>query len=97
MERYMCENQRKIWGKLNRNKMEIKDTVQTNKINAEGWRTYFGNLYKDNKEGKQPLIEEDEEQGANIELTQTTIKIILKQLQNRKSPGSDEITNNMKC
>jgi len=35
--------------------------MQTNKINAEEWKLYFENLYKENEGIDQLLIEEDDE------------------------------------
>jgi len=89
----MYGSQRKIWGMLRRNtnKLEIKDTMQTNKIDAEEWKLYFENLYKENEGIEELLIEEDNE----IELTSSTIEHILKHIKNRKSPEPDEITNEM--
>jgi len=37
MGRDMYESQRKMWRMLKMKKLEIKDTMQTNKINAEEW------------------------------------------------------------
>jgi len=55
---------------------------------------YFDNLYKENEGIEQLLIEEDQEEDE-IELKGSMIEYILKHLKNQKSPGPDEITNEM--
>lgn len=93
MERDMYGSQRRIWGMLRRNKQEIKDTVQTNKITIDQWETYFKNLYRETEQIEQPII--DTEDDNNIELTIEMIEDNFKSLKNRKSPGPNEITNEM--
>lgn len=38
-----------IWEMLRRNKMKIKDTIQTKKISTEKWKIYDENHYNEHK------------------------------------------------
>lgn len=47
-----------MWLMLGENKLEIVDTVHTNKITAENWKTFFENPDNSAEKREQPLIDE---------------------------------------
>lgn len=65
METEIYGNQKKI-SNLRRNKLKIKDTVQTTKITPEQQKTQFENLYKEEEDVEQ--IQNEYKEDNNIEL-----------------------------
>lgn len=73
MERDLYGSQRKIWGMLRRNKLEIKDTVETNKISMTEWEEYFRTAYS----GEENLLQaKDNEETDEINIETEAIENI---------------------
>lgn len=88
----MYGNQREILGILRRNKLEVKITIQTNKILKEVWERCFENLYNKIKEQFEQLSEDE---NKDINITHGTIEWVLKSLKNRKCSRPHEISNEL--
>jgi hypothetical protein len=92
IERDLSGAQRKIWNMLRKQKKPVTEYIQTNKITIEEWENYFVNLFGNNTQ-RTAAVEEGER--SEVVLTSTEVKMAIKKLKNRKSPGIDEIPNEL--
>lgn len=70
------DNQRKIWGMLRKNKLDVENTTHTNKITSEGWKTYFEDFLriKEGMDEKHPEIEEQRDFNASDETMENLLE-----------------------
>lgn len=95
MKRDLYGGQRKVWNMLRNRRKPINDYIQISKITKKEWETYFKKLYtntNDKDEGNQTA--ERTEEGEWLVTREMLTKTVTK-LKNRKSPGVDNITNEM--
>lgn len=96
MEHDLYGCQKRIWNMLRKRKKNVTEEVQMNNITTETWTTYYQNLYSnctDNREEQRQEYQETYDEGDAI--TMEEVQTAVQQLKNRKSPGTDNITNEM--
>lgn len=95
MEHDLYGAQRKIWGMLRNRRKEIAEYTKTVQIDEETWVEHFTKLHNTRRgQDRDRHIEED----GNTETSEITIQMVkeaIKNLKNRKSPGQDEIPNEL--
>lgn len=96
MEHDLYGGQKKVWNMLRNLQKPLNEAVSFSKISTSEWETYFKDLYGSNDNNTLELetslaISGTQHPEINIdEVTKTVTK-----LKNRKSPGIDQITNEM--
>jgi len=95
MEHDLYGSQKKIWKMLRNRKLEVKETIQLNKISGSTWWQHFSSLYNsDTSADYNIIIEEDNvQEEERIELTEYELEKALISLKNRKAPSQDDICN----
>lgn len=68
----MQEGQKRLWGMLRRNKLDINDTVQTSKITIEEWKESFEYLYRE--ENSEDITTQTTDDGNKIDDQQEALK-----------------------
>ena len=92
MEHDIYRAQKKVWKMINKNKKEMNEFVSKNKITIEEWEDFFGNLYTSTI---CPNVEPLAQKIDDIFFSTEEIEKEVKTLKNRKSPGHDNISNEM--
>ncbi|XP_044749780.1 uncharacterized protein LOC123310377 [Coccinella septempunctata] len=97
MEHDLYGGQRKIWNMLRKRKKPVNEEVVINAIDQEIWVKYFENLYDTGNDDNNELETQDPpspyETGDQITLEE--LQNALKKPKNRKSPGTDQIPNEL--
>jgi endonuclease/exonuclease/phosphatase family metal-dependent hydrolase len=91
MEKDLYGAQKKVWKMLRNRKKPINELIQTKSITIEQWESYFKELYNDNSEKSTKTLPTNEK----VEITETETARAIKKLKNRKSPGIDNIPNEL--
>ncbi|KAH1004457.1 hypothetical protein HUJ05_005266 [Dendroctonus ponderosae] len=89
--------QKKIWNMLRKRKKPVNEEVVISAIDQETWATYFENLYDNNsKNSDDTEIENPSSTGEQEEsITLGEVQTAIQRLKNRKSPGTDNIPNEL--
>ena len=91
MERDIYGAQKKVWKLIWRIKNEVNKFVTNNKINIDEWENFFREQYKGTTNHSELTFVVNED----IPLSKEEIEKELWPLKNRKSPGPDNISNEM--
>lgn len=92
MEHDMYGAQKKIWRTIRQKKQEVDEYAQVQSIPEEVWTDYFRRLYTD----AMPLQAENNQlQEITVNITPEIVRKTIKELKNKKTPGPDEIYNEL--
>lgn len=86
--------QKQIWRFIRTQRKEINELVETNHIAKETWINYLSELFKSEEievEINTPEIVTND----NVQIETSDINIALRKMKNRKSPGQDDIPNEL--
>ncbi|XP_048520755.1 uncharacterized protein LOC125503830 [Dendroctonus ponderosae] len=88
--------QKRIWNMLRNRKRPVNEYIQISKISTEDWEKHFEQLYPNKEENTETKeTPTNEETPPTWQIPIEKIKQTATALKNRKSPGIDEITNEM--
>ena len=86
--------QKQIWCFIGTQRKEINELVETNHIARESWIDYLSELYK-SEEIEVELNTPEIMTNDNVQIEAADIITSLRKLKNRKSPGQDDIPNEL--
>lgn len=100
MEHDPCGKQNKIWNMLRSRKKPINKTVQVNSVDQETF-THFKTMHKEQFENQEEYGQDEENNPSetndeDISVTSEEVKTYISKLKNGKSPGTDNIPNELK-
>jgi len=91
MEHDIYGAQKKVWKLIRGTKKEVNELVINNKITINEWEKFFRELYRGTSDDLEPKLNIRED----ISISKEDIERELRSLKNRKSPGPDDIFNEM--
>lgn len=98
MEHDLYRGQKKIWNTLRNRRRAVNEYIQITTITTEKWEEYFRNLY-----GNMQLTSQQTVGAPNAictpldswQISKDSIETTIHKLKNRKSPGPDNIANEL--